>query len=111
VSERGRIEQAVRDSAYHVIGYKGATCFAVALALVRIAAAILRGQNSVLTVSTMLDGEFGVRGVCLSVPCIVSAQGVAKILKSPLPEQELAALRSSAAKLMQAIQALKAESR
>ena len=57
-SERGRIEQAVRDSAYHVIGYKGATCFAVGLALVRIAAAILRGRSSVLTVSTMLDGEF-----------------------------------------------------
>jgi L-lactate dehydrogenase len=107
-SERGRIEQAVRDSAYHVIGYKGATCFAVGLALVRIAAAILRGQNSVLTVSTMLDGEFGIRGVCLSVPCIVSAQGVEKILKSSLPEPELAALRSSAAKLMQAIRELKA---
>jgi L-lactate dehydrogenase len=62
----------------------------------------------VLTVSTMLDGEFGIRGVCLSVPCIVSAQGVEKILKSSLPEPELAALGSSAAKLMQAIQELKA---
>ncbi|MBN2001957.1 MAG: L-lactate dehydrogenase [Anaerolineae bacterium] len=103
VSERAKIEQAVRESAYHIIGYKGATNFAVGLALVRIAAAVLRGQNSVLTVSAMLDGEFGLRDVCLGVPCIVSAKGVERIVESPLPEDELAALRASAATLMRAI--------
>lgn len=109
LAERSRIEQAVRDSAYHIIGYKGATYFAVGLALVRITAAILRGQNSVLTVSIMLDGEFGLHDVCLSVPCIVSARGVDRIIESPLPEHELVALRSSAAALKQAIKLLDEE--
>jgi L-lactate dehydrogenase len=99
MAERARIEQQVRDSAYHIIDYKGATSFAVGLALVRIVAAVLRGQRSVLTVSTLLDGEFGLRDVCLSVPCIVSDSGIEKILESPLPSGELESLEKSAALL------------
>lgn len=101
--DRREIEQQVRDSAYHIIGYKGATYFAVGLALVRITGAILRGQNSVFTASTLLDGEFGLRDVCLSVPCIVSARGVERIIEGPLPEEERASLASSAAALKKAI--------
>ena len=108
-AERSYIAQQVRDSAYHIIDYKGTTCFAVGLALVRITSAILRSQNSVLTVSTMLDGEYGIQDVCLSVPCIVSRKGVEKIVESTLPENELAALRSSATVLKQAIDQLPAE--
>lgn len=104
--ERNRIEQTVRDSAYHIIDYKGATYFAVGLALVRITGAILRGEKSVLTVSTMLNGEFGIHDVCLSVPCIVSAEGIEKIVESELPEQEILALKKSAATLKQAIEKL-----
>ena len=101
--ERKKIEQEVRESAYHIIGYKGATNFAVGLALVRIVGAILRGQRSVLTVSTLVDGEFGLRDVCLSVPCIVSHQGVTKIIQSNLNEQELKALSESSGILKTAI--------
>jgi L-lactate dehydrogenase len=104
--ERKRIEQKVRDSAYHIIDYKGATNFAVGLALVRITAAILRGQHSVLTVSSMLDGEFGLRDVCLSVPCIVSGKGVERIIESTLPDHEHASLAASAATLKAAIEQL-----
>lgn len=107
-SERRRLEQQVRDSAYHIIGYKGATWFAVGLALVRVTAAILRSQNSVLTVSTRLDGEFGLRDVCLSVPCVVSANGIERIVMSDLPAGELDALAASAAKLRAALEELAA---
>jgi len=106
-SERKQIEQEVRDSAYHIIGYKGATYFAVGLALVRIVGAILRGQRSVLTVSTLLDGEFGLNDVCLSVPSIVSHKGVIKIVQSNLNEQELKSLTRSAEVLKSAIKELK----
>ncbi len=105
-AERDRIQQAVRDSAYHIIDYKGATSYAVGLALVRIAGAILRGQNSVLTVSTLLKGEFGLRDVCLSVPCLVSIHGVERIIESTLPEREQTALFASAAVLQEAIKEL-----
>ncbi|MBM4431682.1 MAG: L-lactate dehydrogenase [Chloroflexi bacterium] len=105
-AERNHIEQQVRDSAYHIIDYKGATCFAVGLALVRITRAILRGENSVLTVSTRLEGEFGLEDVCLSVPCIVSTRGVERIIVSKLPEGEAAALSASAAVLKEAMRQL-----
>jgi L-lactate dehydrogenase len=102
-AEKRRLEQAVRDSAYHIIGYKGSTCFGVGMALVRIVGAILRGENSVLTVSTLLDGEFGLRDVCLSVPCIVNRTGVTRIVESRLSEREVAALNASAAVLKSAL--------
>jgi L-lactate dehydrogenase len=106
MKEREKIETAVRDSAYHIIGYKGATYYAVALALVRIVGAILRGQNSVLTVSTLLEGEFGLRDVCLSVPCLVSHEGAHTILAGRLPDNEMNALDKSAVILKQAISGL-----
>jgi len=105
-AERRQIEQSVRDSAYHIIEYKGATYFAIGLALVRITGAILRGQRSALTVSTALDGEFGLHDVCLSVPSIVSEGGVVKIIASQLPENELAALTASASVLKKAMEQL-----
>lgn len=106
VVKRRQIEQNVRDSAYHIIEYKGATYFSIGLALVRITGAILRGQRSVLTVSTMLDGEFGLHDVCLSIPSIVSESGVFKIIENQLPEHELAALAVSASILKKAIEEL-----
>ena len=102
-AERDSIEQDVKDSAYHIIDYKGATWFAVGLALVRIVGAILRGERSVLTVSALRDGEFGLKDVCLSVPCIVSQDGVERVVESRLPENERESLSKSAALLRQAI--------
>lgn len=101
--KRDAMEQQVRDSAYHIIDYKGATCFAVGLALVRIVGAILRRERSVLTVCTRLEGEFGLQDVCVSVPCVVSETGVEQIVTANLPENETAALHASAAVLKVAI--------
>jgi L-lactate dehydrogenase len=101
--ERGEIVKAVRDSAYHIIDYKGATYFAIGQALVRIVEAILRNQKSVLTVSTFLDGKYGLKDVCLSVPCIVSQEGAESIVVANLTPDELEALSSSAAVIRKAI--------
>jgi L-lactate dehydrogenase len=103
MAERASIEEAVRNSAYHIIDYKGATCFAVGLALVRIVGAILRNERSVLTVSTILDGECGLEDVCLSVPSVVSQEGVEYVLQANLAPQERSALRRSARVLRQAM--------
>jgi L-lactate dehydrogenase len=93
---REEIEREVRESAYHIINYKGATYYAVGLALVRIVGAILRNESSVLTVSTLLEGEYGIRDVCLSLPCRIGSQGVERILAGELSEQELSKLQRSA---------------
>jgi L-lactate dehydrogenase len=108
-AERAALEQAVRDSAYHIIQYKGATWFAIGLALVRIVGAILRDERSVLTVSTRLEGEYGLTGVCLGVPCLVGAGGVERIIEAPLAVDEAAGLQRSAEVLRQALASLSRE--
>ncbi|HNX33621.1 MAG TPA: L-lactate dehydrogenase [Kiritimatiellia bacterium] len=103
MAERHAIVQAVRNSAYHIIEYKGTTCFGVGMALVRIVGAVLRGENSVLTVSTLLDGEFGLRDVCLSVPSIVCHRGVDRVVESRLSDPEREQLAASADVLKSAL--------
>ncbi|MEQ8704115.1 MAG: L-lactate dehydrogenase [Phaeodactylibacter sp.] len=100
------IFEAVKNSAYHIIDYKGATNFAVGQALVRIVQAILRDSHSVLTVSIQLRGEYGIEGVCLSVPCIVSKDGVEKVLVADLSEEEQQALKHSASVLKDSMKGL-----
>jgi len=103
-AERKNIEQKVRESAYHIINAKGSTHFAVGLALVKISSSVLRKQNSLLTVSAMVDGEYGLRDVCLSVPCVISDIGIARIIDSKLADEEMKLLHNSAAVLRQAIE-------
>lgn len=95
-SEKKQIVEAVRNSAYHIIDYKGSTYFAIGLALVRIVTAILRNQHSILTVSTLLEGEYGITGVCLSVPSIIAQHGVEKLLTGSLSAEEQRLLLQSA---------------
>jgi L-lactate dehydrogenase len=102
-TEREKILEAVRKSAYHIINYKGATYFAVGLALTRIVGAILRNERSVLTVSTLLNGEYGVKDVCLSVPGIMTQRGVERIIEGSLSPQESESLRHSASVLRKVI--------
>jgi len=93
----------VRQSAYHIIEHKGATYYAVSLALDRIVTSILRDENSVLTVSTLIDGAYGLSDVCLSLPAVVGANGAGRLVAPALPEDELAALHASADVLKEAI--------
>jgi L-lactate dehydrogenase len=104
--QRNLIEEQVRDSAYHIINYKGSTQFAVGLALVRITGAILRSQNTILSVSTLVYSEFGIKDICLSVPCVVSDSGVTRIIESPLSPEELGLLSNSAGVLRRAIDSI-----
>ena len=94
-AERARIVDEVRSSAYHIIDYKGATYFAIGLALVQIVGAVLRNQKTVLTVSTLLTGEYAVEDVCLSVPTVVSQVGVERIVEGELSAEELESLSRS----------------
>ncbi len=104
---REKILEEVRNSAYHIIDYKGATYYAVGLALTRIAGAILRNERSILSVSTELDGEFGLNDVCLSVPCVVGRNGAERVIENPLPAEEQSALEASAARLKAALQSIR----
>jgi L-lactate dehydrogenase len=93
------ITRKVREAAYEVIARKGATYYAVSLAVKRICESILRDENSILTVSGLINGEYGISDVCLSLPSIVNRRGRFRVLKVPMSEREEEALRISAAAL------------
>jgi L-lactate dehydrogenase len=101
--ERERIVTEVRESAYRIIEAKGSTSYAIGLALVRIVGAILRNEHSVLTVSTRLNGEYGLKDLCLSVPCLVSQSGVERIIEGKLTDGEHRALHASASVIEKSI--------
>ncbi len=94
--KKQEIEDDVRKAAYVVIKKKEATYYAIALAMNRITEAVLMNQHSVLTVGTLIQGEYGIRDVCLSLPCVVGSEGVSSILSNPLAGNEEKALRESA---------------
>lgn len=100
------IFRRTRDAAYEIIERKGATHYAVAAGLVRIVEAIVRDEHSVLPVSTLLDGPYGFHDVCLSVPCLVGARGIERVLELPLSDDEQGALARSAAVLQESIRAM-----
>ncbi len=104
-STRAEIVEQVRTSAYHIIGYKGATDFGIGMALVQIVRAILRNERRVLTVSTVLAGEYGLSGVSLAVPCVVADSGVERVLTADLTPDEQASLEHSASVLREALAA------
>lgn len=93
---RQQIFEEVKNSAYKIIQGKGATYYAIGLALVEIVESILRNEYSVLTVSSLLNGEYGLADVCLSLPSIVSIKGVEQRINLALTEEEQAALIHSA---------------
>jgi L-lactate dehydrogenase len=93
---REEIARNTREAAYQIIERKGHTAYAIAAGLVRIVEAIVRDTHTVLSVSSMLDGLYGVRGVCLSLPSVVGRRGIERLLPLPLDEQEQRALRRSA---------------
>jgi L-lactate dehydrogenase len=100
---RNGIVEQVRDSAYHVIESKGATYYGVSMALERIAGAVLRDENSVLTVSLRADGHYRLSDVCLSLPAVVNRNGVDRIVEAALSSDEEKALHRSAQVLREVI--------
>lgn len=105
-AQRERIAREVKESAYHIINYKGATYFAIGMALTRIVGTILQDQRSVLTVSTLLEGEYGIHDVCLGIPCVVGKDGVRQVVEANLTPDERELLRHSATTLKSALKEL-----
>jgi len=98
-ADKEEIFTNTRDAAYQIINAKGATYYAIALALDRICTAILRDEGAVLNVSTLLRDYHGVSDVFLGVPCVVDRQGVREIIDIKISDFERQLLHRSADKL------------
>src|SRR5690606_25885316 len=88
-----------RDAAYQIIEAKGATYYAIALALDRICTAILRDEGAVMNVSTLLTDYYGVSDVYLGVPCIVDRSGIRQTMDIVITDEEQELFHRSADKL------------
>ncbi|MBP0973872.1 MAG: L-lactate dehydrogenase [Oscillospiraceae bacterium] len=88
VDDMKQIEEQVRTAAYKIIEAKRATYYGIGMAITRIVKAILGDENSVLTVSAKLCGEYGARDIFIGVPTIIGRNGVKEILELTLTDEE-----------------------
>src|SRR5450759_583720 len=96
LGDKDEIFQSIKNAAYEIIAKKGATFYAIGLAVRRIVQAILRNENVILSVSSLMNGQYGVSDVCVSLPSIVDETGVTRVLEMPLSEDESGPFRASA---------------
>jgi L-lactate dehydrogenase len=96
LAELDDIAQEVRTAAYKIILGKGATNYAIGLSGARIVEAVLRDENAVLPVSTVLGGIRGIDGVALSLPSVVSGEGARPVAETPMSADEERLLAASA---------------
>lgn len=101
--EKSKLMEDVRDAGAEIIKKKGATYYGIGLAATNILSAVLGNENSVLTVSSVLDGEYGIKDVALSLPSVVNIKGIGRIFNINISEDEQLMLNKSAAKLKEII--------
>ncbi len=101
-----RLAQEVRDSAYEIIKRKGATYYGVAVAVKRIATAIVKDEHAVLPISSLMQGEFGLNDICLSIPTVIGQNGVEKVVDIYLNNDENEKLQTSAKALKDVLDGL-----
>ncbi|PJC37078.1 L-lactate dehydrogenase [Candidatus Peregrinibacteria bacterium CG_4_9_14_0_2_um_filter_53_11] len=96
--------EETRSAAYRIIHDMGYTCYSIATATRTIVRAIAQDTHEVLMLSTLLDNYYGESDICLSVPCVIGAEGVYETIEVPLNEEEKKKLAESATILRQLAQ-------
>lgn len=104
-----QIYEDVKNCAYEIIARKKATYFGVAMAVRRICEAIIRNERSILPVTTLMKGDYGLDDVMISMPAVVGAEGVEKLIPISLDKDEIEKLRDSASTLKSVIKEALAE--
>lgn len=89
------IRKQVKDSAYEIIDKKKATYYGIGVALTRLVKAILNDEDSIMTVSTYLNGEYNEKDIYVGVPAIINRKGVREILELPFNKEEQDKLSNS----------------
>jgi L-lactate dehydrogenase len=105
-NEMNKLFVSVRDAAYEIIKRKGATYYAIGLGLLSIVESILGNYRSVLSISTLMTGQYGVQDICLSLPCVVGVNGVEEVLALTMNQEEEEGFHASAVKLKDILQTM-----
>lgn len=104
--DKAAIEEYVKTSGGYIIQRKGATFYGIAMSVAHICKCILRSIDTVMPVSSMLHGEYGVEDVCLSILSTVGRSGISSKVLAPLNDEEIAKLHVSADSLKNVINSL-----
>lgn len=104
--DKNAIEEYVKTSGGYIIQRKGATFYGIAMSVAHICKCILRSIDTVMPVSSMLHGEYGVEDVCLSILSTVGRSGISSKVLAPLNDEEVAKLKKSADSLKEVINSL-----
>ena len=83
-------ERLLRDTKTigpRIVDLKGYTSSGVSLAACRIIGAILRNEHCVVPVSTVMQGQYGYSDVAMSLPCVLTRDGISRVIELPLDEQ------------------------
>ena len=94
-----RIADDVKNSAYEIIEKKRAPYYGIAMSVRRICTAIMRDEDTVLPVSSLMVGEYGLNDLCISVPTVIGRNGVVTRVPVALSDDENAEFQKSAAAL------------
>ena len=100
------IAENVKNSAYEIIAKKHATYYGIAMAVKRICECIVRDEKSILPVSSMIHGQYGITDITLSMPAIVGVQGIETHVPISLNDVEIEQLQNSAKTLKEIAQSL-----
>lgn len=90
-----KISEEVKNAAQKIIAAKKATYYGIGMAMVRICRAIFGDEHSILTVSSLLSGEYGQQLVYAGAPCVVNRNGIDRIVPLSLTKEELSKMQNS----------------
>ena len=101
--DRENMTNYIHESGGRIIENKGATFYAVSVAVCRLCSILLSAYNSISTITSMLHGEYGISDVCLSVPTLIGPEGVRGKVPVKLTDEEIYKLQRSASILKKVI--------
>jgi len=103
---KAEIADRVRGAAYEIIEKKGATYYAIGMATTNIVEALIRDEDTIMTVSTLMQGQYGLEDLYISLPCVLNRRGIRNDLELDLSDDEAEKLQESAALLGEKIEEL-----
>lgn len=101
------ITEQVKNAAYEIIKRKGATNHAIGMVTATLIKWIMRNENRIITVSSVVNGAYGLNDVAISLPCLISSSGIERILESEISKEEMENLQHSASVIRDAINSVK----
>lgn len=105
--DKNDVEDYIRKSGGIIIAAKKCTNYAIGVTTATLCEALNYDTDSVLTISSMLDGEYGIKDVCLSIPTVIGGKGIKGRIEAPLTDKEIESLRHSADCLKEVIKQVK----